>query len=246
MKISKKEQDKVRGRIITAFVALVTEKGFRKTTMGAVAKAADIGGSTIYNYFKSKEQILFAQKETMLQQAVRQLKQIEDLGSYQLQERLQVYFDLILEVYEEHRDFVIEAQKQIALTPFSFVAEIKSLKEVFGGPVHEAMEAAIESGEIPHPPLRSFLESLIGDYFHGLVHYWSEDDSEDRSKSLQLSDLSLGLGVSLLKSGAINKGLDLLQFLFKRHMHSLAGLLGNIASASHSGCNCDCHKGEEK
>ncbi len=243
MKISKKEQEKVRAKIIVAFVSLVGEKGFRKTTMGGVAKKADIGGSTIYNYFKSKDQILFAQVNTMLLEAITTFNQVKDPESYNLQERLQLYFDIVLERYAEDREFIIEANEQISLTPFSFVREIQELKDTFGGPIHDALEAAIKSGEIPNPPMQSFIESLIGDYFSGLVYYWAKDDSKDYLKSVQLSDLSLNFGVSLLKSGALNKGLDLLQFLFKRHLTDFAGMMNHLnLGASH---DCDCHKGKK-
>ncbi|MDX2470877.1 MAG: TetR/AcrR family transcriptional regulator [SAR324 cluster bacterium] len=241
MKISKKEQDKVRANITKAFVELVGEKGFRKTTLGAVAKQAGIGGSTIYNYFKSKEQILFAQSETMMLEAIGIFNKVKDLESYNLQERLQLYFDMVLERYEKDRAFVIEANEQISLTPFSFVAEIHELKAVFGKPINEALNAAIASGEIASPPMQAFIESLIADYFYMLVYYWSNDKSKNQTQSVQLSDLSLNFGVSLLKSGALNKGMDLLQFLLKRHMAGFAGLVSQLGPKS-CGCTCDCHK----
>jgi len=54
------EKDKVRNRIVHVASKIFTRFGFRKTSMEEIAMAAGMGKSSIYYYFKSKEEIFKA------------------------------------------------------------------------------------------------------------------------------------------------------------------------------------------
>ena len=56
-----KEQQQIRRKeIFDATVHLFLEKGFNETSMGEIARAAGMGKSTLYDYFKSKDEILIS------------------------------------------------------------------------------------------------------------------------------------------------------------------------------------------
>jgi AcrR family transcriptional regulator len=56
--LTEKEQQLRRREIITACAPLFLENGFHETSMREVAEAAGLGKSTLYDYFRSKEEIL--------------------------------------------------------------------------------------------------------------------------------------------------------------------------------------------
>ena len=58
---SRRERKKreTRGRIVEAATRLFSERGFAAPTVDDIAEAADVAKGTIYNYFDSKEAILF-------------------------------------------------------------------------------------------------------------------------------------------------------------------------------------------
>jgi TetR/AcrR family transcriptional regulator, cholesterol catabolism regulator len=56
--LTDQEQDRRRHEIFGAAVDLFLKNGFQETSMQEVAKAAGIGKSTLYDYFKSKDEIL--------------------------------------------------------------------------------------------------------------------------------------------------------------------------------------------
>jgi AcrR family transcriptional regulator len=58
--LTQEELDRRRHEIFNAAVKLFTEKGFNETSMRAIAEAAGVGKSTIYDYFPSKDEILIA------------------------------------------------------------------------------------------------------------------------------------------------------------------------------------------
>lgn len=53
-KVARKE------RIQSAALSLFSEQGYLKTTISQIAREADLGTGTVYNYFKSKEEIIFS------------------------------------------------------------------------------------------------------------------------------------------------------------------------------------------
>jgi len=64
IRAQKKQQ--TRKAIIDAAVRSFTEKGFEQTSMEELARAAGVGKSTIYGYFKAKEEIFLAYCEAEL------------------------------------------------------------------------------------------------------------------------------------------------------------------------------------
>ena len=56
-----------RAEILTAAGQLFAEKGYHRTTTQDIAKAAEVSEGTIYNYFSSKEELLFAIMERISQ-----------------------------------------------------------------------------------------------------------------------------------------------------------------------------------
>jgi len=58
--LTEEEQNRRRKEIFNASVHLFLEKGFTETSMREIADAAGIGKSTLYYYFKSKDEILIS------------------------------------------------------------------------------------------------------------------------------------------------------------------------------------------
>lgn len=63
-----------------AFLALVLEKGYEKTTIQDILDRADVGRSTFYGHFRDKEALLTASFDEMRDQLERQLADIDATG----------------------------------------------------------------------------------------------------------------------------------------------------------------------
>ena len=61
--VREQKKQQTRKAIIDAAVKLFTEKGFEQTSMDELGRAAGVGKSTIYGYFKAKEEIFLAHCE---------------------------------------------------------------------------------------------------------------------------------------------------------------------------------------
>lgn len=58
--VREQKKHKTRQRIIATAVQLFGERGYDKTSVAALARAAGVGKGTIYNYFQTKGEILLA------------------------------------------------------------------------------------------------------------------------------------------------------------------------------------------
>lgn len=89
--LKKKE---ARERIILAASGLFIERGARSVSMDQVAEAADVARRTLFNYFESKDDLLFAVASPMLQEAASLAKERLDAGSPSLDSVLGLCLDL--------------------------------------------------------------------------------------------------------------------------------------------------------
>ena len=55
-----RKKQETRARLLRTAIQLMKEQGFDALTVEAIAEAADVGKGTIYNYFKTKEDIVLA------------------------------------------------------------------------------------------------------------------------------------------------------------------------------------------
>lgn len=220
MKINSEQKEENRKKIIRAAVDIFTEKGVRQATMKAIAGRAGVADATIYNYFPTKESILFGYYQNHMQDVTERLKAIEDFNTYRLQEQLQTVMETSLELYLPDREFVAETNKTVFLSFSSSYRQLKPIRQTFNAIIRDLFEAAIEAGEIPDQVFLEISHQLFWDYYIAMVHYWLKDTSGQFTDTTILIDKSLDLACSMIKSGIANKVFDILTFLFKQHILS--------------------------
>ncbi len=98
--LTEEEQAKRRREIFHAAVKVFLKKGFQETSMREIAEAAGIGKSTLYDYFKTKDEILVFVFE----------EELNDLTSHAQRIALQNISadERIKQVMEMHLEFLVE------------------------------------------------------------------------------------------------------------------------------------------
>jgi AcrR family transcriptional regulator len=218
MKVSKEEKAKTRRQLIKAAVDIITEKGFAKATMKAIAREAGVGDATIYNYFPSKEKLLYGYFEDGHKATIGSLRDIEGFNTFTLQEQLQTYLESGLERMTGDREFVREAFQLAYSSPVSSISNSMVSRRLFINAVTDMLNAAVEVEEIPEQPFQDFLPALLWDYYLGIIAYWLKDDSEDFVQTSELLDLSLGLIAHVLQSNLLTHVHGMLLFFFRNHI----------------------------
>ena len=220
MKVTRKQQLATRKKIIEAAVDIIIAKGIKSATMREIAKSAGIGDATIYNYFPTKEAIIYGYYEDSLDVAVAQVKNIDGFDSFSLQEQLQSFMETVLTLFLADREFVQTTFNQIFFGLGQGHARLKPIRRQFIQMVDEIFKAAESRGEVPEIVFSDMLFQLLWEYFLAMAAYWLRDDSDQFANTTILLDLSLDLTCTVIQSGMFNKAFDMASFLFKNHVLS--------------------------
>jgi AcrR family transcriptional regulator len=218
MKISAQQKEETRRNIIAAAVDLMTARGFKAATMREIARSAGVGDATIYNYFPTKDAILYAYYQDHMEAWIERLRTTDDYNELTITEQLQSAFEAGLELYLPDREFVAESFKILSLSLGQHYRNLQPIRERFGDMIRDIFEAAIEAGEIPEQMFTDLLYMAFWDYYIGIVFYWLHDTSEGFSNTSILIDKSLDLAVVFISSGTMNKLFDLGLFMFRQHI----------------------------
>lgn len=229
MKISEEQKDKNRKKLIQAAVEVITEKGFQASTMREIAKEAGLAEATIYNYFPTKESLVWAYYELSQEKAIKKTRQVGKLEAFSLQEQFQLLMDASLEEMLAERSFVEETFSMAFLSPMAYFNSSIEMKKKFSEIIFEFIENAEKKGEIPQQMGKQMFPFLAWDYYLGVLMYWLKDRSENFSNTTILVDKSLAVVSATLKSGVISSGLEFLNFLYRSHV---AKWLEGFASAT--------------
>lgn len=185
-------------QIIEAAVSLFTDQGFHKTTTRQIARAAGMGVGSLYEYVRTKEDILYlvtdhihASIENRLRGAIRQAES----GREALEEAITAYFavcddlsDDILLIYQETKSLPPEARRFV-------LANDKRISTLF----EEIIRRGIEDGSLFGTEEAI---GLIADDITVLGHMWTfrrwrlaKDHTLEEYTRLQTGVILGGLGV---------------------------------------------------
>lgn len=220
MKISSKVKEQTRIRLLEAAVDEISDKGFEKATMRSIAKRADVADATIYNYFSTKEKLLYGYCEYIQQQVMAELKAMDNFHEYSLQEQLHQLVETELRLWLPAREFLQVAFAQTYAAPNVGHELLGDTKAVLKTMVVELIDASIEAGEMPEQPYQDLLPALFWDYQTAILAYWLKDTSDGFANTTKLVDQSTEIIAQLLMGGVIGKTLDMFSFLFRTHVLS--------------------------
>ena len=192
----------IRNRIVKAALSLFQTKGFDGTTTKAIARKAGIAEGTVFNYFRSKEDIALYFFEQEVGHAVAAVRDNPRLRKAPLEEKLFALVESQLEYLAPYERFIgaalLHALKPSSpLGPFSHRA--MELRHRYLGFVEELIEESIPRNR--QNPLAFLAPEVFWIYYLGTLLFWLYDSSEDKQNTLAFLDRSLTIGVALLKKG---------------------------------------------
>lgn len=195
-------KEAIRTEIVAAALALFQSKGFEATTTKAIARKAGIAEGTVFNYFKSKEDIALYFFEQEVDQAMAAVRDNPRLRKAPLEEKLFALLHSQLEFLAPHERFIgaafIQALKPASpLGPFSHRAQ--ELRHRYVGFVQELVEESLPKQK--HGLVSWMAPEAFWIYYLGALLYWLNDSSPGKQNTLAFLDRSLSIGVSLLKKG---------------------------------------------
>lgn len=228
MKISEQEKTQTRARILGAAVDVITEKGFKSASMREIAQRAKVGDATIYNYFPSKEKLLYGYCEQVQQHTMAALKAIENFHEYTLAEQLQQLVETELQTWLPAREFLQQVFELTFSSPVAAYEHLREARNLNTRMVTDLLDAAAEAGEIPPQSYGELIPRLFWDYQSAILAYWLKDDSEGFANTTRVVDQSMEIIAGILHTGLVGKSLDLLTFIFRTHVMGRLQALGEL------------------
>jgi AcrR family transcriptional regulator len=197
-----KNKEQTKERILAAALKLFKEKGLEGTTTKEISKKSGIAEGTLFNYFKTKEDLAlyFFQKET--DDLIKWFHADTRLRKAPLTEQLFAIIHRQLEYIEPYEDFIgavfsRSLQPTSTLSPLSFESQelrLKYLRFIRG-----VLAEAEEREEFPH--VGDLGAYGVGLFYLGVVAFWLQDGSRGKQKTLALLDRALNFGTHIFKKG---------------------------------------------
>jgi AcrR family transcriptional regulator len=192
-------KERTKERILKAALELFRKQGLEKTTTRQISDKAGIAEGTLFNYFKTKEDLalFFFQKET--QDLMEWYQDETRLQKASLPEKLFAIIHRQLEYIAPYEEFIGAVffralQPSSKLSPVSF--ESQELRLRYLRFIREILDEAAEHGEIP--PVGALGSYGFGLFYMGIVTHWLHDSSPGKQKTLALLDRSLTIGTRVL------------------------------------------------
>jgi AcrR family transcriptional regulator len=198
-----RNKEQTKARILKVALELFRKKGLERTTTRAIAAKTGIAEGTLFNYFKTKEDLALFFFQQATDDVIQWYHRAAHLKKAPLAEKLFAIVQRQLEYIAPYENFIgavffRSLQPSSKLSPLSFESQELRLKYLRF--IREVLAEAEAAGEIPH--LGELGAYGFGLFYTGMLMHWLHDTSTGREKTLALLDRCLLIVTRALKKGA--------------------------------------------
>ncbi len=143
-----RKKEATRKRIVDAATRLFAEHGFDAPTVDEIAEVADVAKGTIYNYFGTKEELLFELLLEVEQDVQRELGRFAEAPG-PLERILEGWLRFQFERKAPHLPFVRVFLSQLIVRADAFTEQIERIQLYVDPPLMSLLERLQERGLIP-------------------------------------------------------------------------------------------------
>jgi AcrR family transcriptional regulator len=144
--LTEEEQRRRRKEIFDTSVHLFLEKGFNETSMREIAEAAGIGKSTLYDYFKSKDEVLITYFEEEIQKITERAKYITE-QDLTISEKLRKIMVMHLAYLVDNKNLYLKLTFEAQRLSFQSQQQIQTARHAYQDMLRTLVEEGIQSGE---------------------------------------------------------------------------------------------------
>ena len=192
-------KEKTRKEILRAALELFSKKGFFRTTAKEISDKAGIAEGTLFNYFKTKEDLALYFFEQKIAALIDWYRRNGALQTRPLSEKLFAIVYQHLEQLSPYEDFIgavyLRAFQPVSrLSPLRLEAQEQNLRYLrFIKEVIDSSDAAPLIQRIGDLPAYAF-----GLFHFAIITHWLQDSSPGKERTLALLDRSLKVADSIL------------------------------------------------
>jgi AcrR family transcriptional regulator len=154
--LTEEELDRRRHEIFGASVHLFLEKGFRETSMREIAEAAQVGKSTLYDYFNTKDEILLWGVEDQILDLTAAAQEIVDQPVSAI-ERLQQVMKIHLDYLIDNKEFYLKLSFEVQRLALESQQRIQVKRHAYQDMIRRLIDNGIQEGSFR--PINALLVS---------------------------------------------------------------------------------------
>lgn len=143
--LTEEEQSRRRAEIRDAAVKLFYEQGFTETSMRQIAEAAGAGKSTLYDYFKTKDEILISYFDNEIRTLTDLVDQVarQEMGA---RKKLELLLQTHLKFLLENKNFYLKMTAEAQRMGINSQVEIQKGRHAYQDLITELIEQGIREG----------------------------------------------------------------------------------------------------
>ena len=143
--LTEEEQQRRRKEIFDATVHLFLDKSFKETSMREIAETAGVGKSTLYDYFKSKDEILVSYFEDVISELTENAKAIavQDLG---ITEKLHKIMEMHLAYLVDSKTFYLKLSLEVQTLSLGSQKKIQDRRYAYQDIFRDIIQEGIDTG----------------------------------------------------------------------------------------------------
>lgn len=192
-------KEATQARIVAAALSLFQSRGFDATTTKEIARKAGIAEGTVFNYFKTKDDIALHFFEAEVDHAIDAVRSAPRLRKAPLDEKLFALVQNQLEYLAPYEKFIGSALID-ALRPTSklgaFSHRAHALRHRYVAFVQELFEESLPAKV--WIPVSWWAPDAFWIYYLAALLYWLHDTSPGKQNTLAFLDRTLKFGIAIL------------------------------------------------
>ena len=189
-------------------VELYESKG--KVSIPDLVDATGMTATEIYSVFPTKKAILSFYYPALVYQYWVMIEEIEDFEDYSISEKFSNFIYTLFDMMSENSIFIDDTFNKYVFHQGSrseFHNEVKALFKEF---LTTDGEIAVSAGFF----MKDYFYSLLASQYLFLVNFWRKDESENKERTLALSDKLTSLFEEAVYNKALDKTFDLAKYIF--------------------------------
>lgn len=196
------KKETTRERILEAALELFRKYGLHGTTTSRISKKAGIAEGTLFNYFRTKEDLALYFFHREIDDLIAWFRADKRLAEAPLEEKLFAIIHRQLEYLARSEGFIGEVffrslEPRSRLNPLSL--ESRELRVKYLKFIRDVLEEAADEGAIPRTG--DLGAHVVGLFYVGVVAHWLRDTSPGKQKTLALLDRGLHWAMRVVRKG---------------------------------------------
>lgn len=202
--------EKINSKIEITWKAVELYEKNGKVSIPDLVNATGKSASEIYDLFPNKKAILKFYYPALIYQYWAMIEEIEGFEDFEISEKFSNFIYTLFDMMGEHQHFVDETYKKMVFYEghkSEFHKEVKALFKEF---LTTDADIAVSAGFF----MKDYYYSLLASQYLFLIKFWLGDESENKDRTLALTDKLTTLYQETVYNKTLDKGFDLLKFIF--------------------------------